>query len=371
MARAAIEEARASLASLIGVRPRQCVFTSGATESVNTAVWAALRARPGGAIVCPAVEHSSVREASRRLAPVVEIGVDHLGRVDLDAYQAGLETAARTYGSVALAHCQMGNHEIATLQPVGEVMAMARAMGVPTHVDAAAAVGHVPLDLGALGADLVSLSAHKLGGPKGVGALILAPGRRIEPLLVGGEQERGRRAGMEDTPAIVGFGVAAALLGLGCGDRPGPGGAGNLGDRPGPGGAGNLGEPGNNALLRVEERRAWAQTSRILEASARMEGIATFGDPTGRLPHIICLGVQGVEAEAVLLGLDQAGIAAHSGSACSSESLAPSAVLEAIGADAEHSLRVSVGWSTTDADIDAFVDALPVVVSRLRALGAH
>lgn len=345
MARVAIEEARASVASLFGMRPRQCIFTSSATESVNTAVWTAARARPGGAIVCPAVEHSCVRESSRRLAPVVEVGVDGLGRVDPDTYQDALETAAKTHGTVALAHCQLGNHEIATLQPVGEVVAIGRAMGVPTHVDAAAACGHVPLDLGALGADLVSLSAHKLGGPRGVGALIVAPGLRLEPLLVGGEQERGRRAGMEDTPAIVGFGVAAALLGLG--------------------------HPGEGTLLDIEERRAWAQTSRILEAAARMEGITTFGDRTRRLPHIICLGVEGVEAEAVLLGLDQAGIAAHSGSACSSESLAPSAVLEAIGADAERSLRVSVGWSTTDADIDAFLDALPVVAVRLRALGAH
>ncbi len=348
MARAAIEEARSSVASLLGVRPRQCVFTSGATEAVNTAVWGAARERPGAAIVCPAVEHSCVRGASTRLAPVVEVGVDRLGRVDLDDYGQALNGGGRP----ALAHCQWGNHEIATLQPVAELVAMARELGVLTHVDAAAACGHVPLDLGTLGADLVSISAHKLGGPKGVGALIIAPGLRLEPLLVGGEQERGRRAGLEDTPAIVGFGVAAAIL-------AGRGGAAAI-----LAGQGGAAPP----PLVIEQSRAWAQTSRILDAAETTDGVVAYGDATGRLPHIACLGIEGVEAEAVLLGLDQAGFAAHSGSACSSESLAPSPVLEAIGADAERSLRVSVGWSTTDEEVEAFLAALPKVIAPLRAL---
>lgn len=336
MARSAIEDARESVAALLGVRPRQCIFTSGATEAVNAAVWGAVRSRPGGAVIYPAVEHSCVRDASQRLAPVVVVGVDHLGRVDLEAYDEALERANAEHGPVALAHCQWGNHEIATLQPVAEVVAMAAARGVPVHVDAAAACGHVPLDLGALGADLVSVSAHKMGGPKGVGALIVAPGLRVEPLLVGGDQERGRRAGMEDTPAIVGFGAAARLL---------------------------IGRS-----LLTEERRSREQTALVLGAVAQMPGLTSYGDPSARLPHIACLGIEGVEAEAVLLGLDQVGIAAHSGSACSSESLAPSPVLEAIGADAERSLRISVGWSTSDDDIEALIRSLPAVVRRLRAL---
>lgn len=360
MARAAIEQARESVAFLLGVRPRQCVFTSGATEAVNAATWGATRLRTGSAIVFPAVEHSCVRDASRRLAPVIEAGVDRLGRVDLSSYEAALERAAREHGPVALAHCQWGNHEIGTLQPVAEVMALARARGVPTHVDAAAACGHVPMDLAALGADLVSVSAHKFGGPKGVGALIVAPGLRLEPLLVGGDQERGRRAGMEDTPAIVGFGVAARLLtdqrrhGDGLLD-------GGLLD----------GRSLDGRSLDGEESRARGQTALLLEAVSKIPGSTTYGDPEDRLPHIVCLGIEGVEAEAVLLGLDQAGIAAHSGSACSSESLAPSPVLEAIGADAERSLRISVGWCTTDEDITALVRALPGVVERLRALRSH
>lgn len=337
MARSAIEEARSAVAGMLRVRSRQCIFTSTGTEAVNAAVWSAVRSRPQGAIVCPAVEHSCVREASRRLAPVVEVGVDRLGRIDLDAYHSALASAAGAHGSVALAHCQWGNHEVATLQPVGEVVAMCQRLGIPTHVDAAAACGRVETDLGTLGADFVSVSAHKFGGPEGVGALIVAPGLRIDPLVVGGDQERGRRAGMENTPAIVGFGVAAALV-------------------------------GTTGLLEMEKRRAWAQTARIYDVAGELEGVVTYGDGKRRLPHIACLGVDGVEAEAVLLGLDQAGIAAHSGSSCSSEFLAPSAVLEAIGADAERSLRVSVGWSTTTADIDAFVEALPRVLDRLRAL---
>lgn len=336
IARAAIEDARHGLASLLGVRPRQCIFTAGATEAVNAAVWGAVRARPGGAVVSAAVEHSSVRDASRRLAPIVEVAVDRLGRVDAAAYEQALREAEAKHGPVALAHCQWGNHEVGTLQPLAEVLAATRERGIPTHVDAAAACGHVPTDLVALGADMVSVSSHKLGGPKGVGALVLGRGVRLEPLLVGGEQERGRRAGMENTPAIVGFGVATALL-------------------------------AGEALV-AEERRARAQTTRILGAARGMDGVLTYGDPTGRLPHIVCLGIEGVEAEAVLIGLDQAGIAAHSGSACSSESLAPSPVLEAMGADAERSLRVSVGWNTTDSDIDAFLATLPMVIERLRGL---
>jgi cysteine desulfurase len=187
-----------------------------------------------------------------------------------------------------------------------------------------------------LGADLVSVSAHKLGGPKGVGALVVGRGLRLDPLILGGEQERARRGGIENTPAIVGFGVAAELLGDG--------------------------------RLEEERSRAWAQTGRVLDLARDVDGVTIYGDPVARLPHIACLGVAGVEAEAVLLGLDQEGIAVHSGSACSSESLAPSPVLEAMGADAERSLRVSVGWSTSDADVDAFVAALPQVVERLRAL---
>ncbi len=336
MARAAIEGAREQVAALLRVQPRQVIFTSGATESANAAVHGAAMARPGAAIVCPAVEHSCVRDASRRVAPTIEVGVDAHGRIDPDAFETALDRGGPT--GVALAHCQWGNHEVATVQPVHEVLERCRRRQVLTHVDAAAAAGQVRLDLGNLGADLVSVSAHKLGGPKGMGALVVRRGLRLDPLIVGGEQERARRAGMENVPAIVGFGAAAEAL-------------------------------GSDGCRRLNEEAAAARrrTGRVLGA-AGAEGIVAYGDPVDRLPHIACLGVAGVEAEAVLLGLDQVGIAVHSGSACASESLAPSPVLEAMGADADRSLRVSVGWSSTDEDIEAFLVALPRVIRRLRSL---
>ncbi len=330
MARAAIEDARERVAALLGARTREVVFTSGATESIAAATFGA--AAPGSHIVCPAVEHSAVREASAG-AEVTVVGVDSLGRVDPDEMSAAIRV-----GETALAHLQWANHEVGTLQPVTEVVAACRQREVLVHVDAAAAAGHVPIDFGGLGADLLSVSAHKLGGPQGVGALLVRRGVRIRPLLVGGEQERARRAGTENVAGIVGFGAAAERLA---------------------------------GALDAEADEARRFTDRVVGAARAMEGVSTYGDAEGRLPHLVCLGVGGVQAEAVLIGLDQAGIAVHSGSACSSESLEPSPVLEAMGVDGRRSLRVSTGWSTTAADIEAFTAALPSVVGRLRDLAAR
>jgi cysteine desulfurase len=328
LSRGAVELARERVAALLGARPREVVFTGGATEAIVAAVWGAT-AR-GRHVVVPAVEHSAVREASAAFGDVTEVAVDKVGRVD----PADVVAAVRP-GETALVHVQCANHEVGTVQPVAEVVAACRERGVLVHVDAAAAAGHLPVDFHALGADLLSVSAHKLGGPQGLGALVVRRGLRLRPLLVGGEQERGRRAGTENVAGIVGFGAAAATL------------------------AGTLAE---------EAARARAQTDAILAAAAAVDGVVTYGDPHDRAPHVACLGVAGVEAEAVLLGLDQAGIAAHSGSACSSESLEPSPVLAAMGVEAERSLRVSVGWSTSDADVAAFAQAFPAVVGRLRSL---
>ena len=333
LARAAVEQAREQVASLLGARPREVVFTSGGTEAVVAAAWGA--ASRGRHQVVSAVEHSAVREAAAR-SEVTVAGVDRRGRVDV----AQVADAVRP-GETAAVHVQWANHEVATLQPVAEVVAACRARDpkVLVHVDAAAAAGHVPIGFAALGADLLSVSAHKLGGPQGVGALLVRRGLRLPPLLVGGEQERSRRAGLENVAGIVGFGAAAEALAHGG--------------------------------LEVEAARARRQTGAVLAAATALPGVVAYGDTQHRVPHIVCLGVEGVEAEAVLLGLDQAGIAAHSGSACSSESLQPSPVLEAMGVEAERSLRVSVGWSTTDADVEAFCHALPGVVDRLRALAGH
>jgi cysteine desulfurase len=337
MVRAALEGARDQVAELFSVRPRQVVLTSGGTEAINAAVWGILRADQGP-VACAEVEHSAVRDSSARSARVATIGVDASGRVELGAVDAALAHSRFAFGrDPALVHCQWGNHEVGTVQPIAAVVEHCRELGLPVHVDAVAAAGHVPMDLGELGADLVSVSSHKLGGPAGTGALIVRRGLRIEPFLVGGEQERARRAGLENVVGAIGFGAAAAALA----------------------------EPG--AVAR-EEATARRQSERLSRSALATAGVVRFGHPTACLPHIVCLGVEGVEAEPVLLGLDQAGIAVHSGSSCSSESLEPSPVLMAMGVDGERSLRLSVGWSTTDADVDAFCASFPTVVSSLRSL---
>jgi cysteine desulfurase len=337
LVRATLEDARQRVAELFGARPRQVVFTSGGTESINAAVWGVLRSQPGP-VACARVEHSAARDASVRSAPVETIAVDRFGRIEVDAVDEALDRCRSVHGQGAvLVHCQWANHEVGTIQPVAEVVELCRRQGVLTHVDAVAAAGHVACDLGALDADLVSVSAHKLGGPTGIGALIVRRGLRIEPFIVGGEQERARRAGLEHVAGAIGFGAAASAL-----SQPG--------------------------VLDDERSTARRRTDRLAHVAAGVAGVEQFGDPVDRLPHLVCLGIEGIEAEPVLLGLDQAGVAAHSGSSCSSETLEPSPVLEAMGLDAERSLRLSVGWSTTESDIEAFESSFGRVVDRLRAL---
>jgi cysteine desulfurase len=358
-ARMALEDAREQVAGFFGARPREVVFTSGGTEAVNAAIlgaaWRAmeggrernrLRAGPGSGagtqpvaigdgvhIVTTAVEHSAVLEAANRAGRVTLAGVDRLGRFDPTTVLAGIGP------DTALVSVQLANHEVGTVQPAGEIVAAARDRGVLTHVDACAAAGHLPLDFAALGADLCSVTAHKLGGPRGVGALLVRRGLRLPPFLLGGAQERNRRAGVENVAAAVGF--AAAV-----GDLAGGG-------------------------LAAEAEAARALTDRLLvEAPKLVDGLTVFGDPVDRLPHLVCFGVDGVEAEPVLLGLDQRGVAVHSGSSCSSETFEPSPVLSAMGVAADHSLRVSVGWSSTADDADAFLAAAPTVIDGLRRLGS-
>ena len=209
-------------------------------------------------------------------------------------------------------------------------------------MDAAQAVGREPIAFDALGIDLLSLSGHKLGGPAGTGALLVRRGLRLAPLLTGGEQERARRAGLEPVAALAGLGAAcAALTALDEQGRP---------------------------TFEVEADTARRQRDRIVTLAGSLTGVTVHGERSHQLPHLVSLGIDGVEPQGVLLGLDRAGIAAHSGSACSSESLEPSPVLAAMGIDAHHSLRLSVGWSTTDADLDQLDTALGVTIDRLRSL---
>jgi cysteine desulfurase len=334
--RVALEDARAHVAALLDARPREVMFTSSGTESVNAAISGAIaRAGGDGHVVTTAVEHSSVRDAIDRSAVECTIvPVDRLGRYDAS------EVVAEIRPDTVLVSAQFANHEVGTMQPVADLCARVRERGgehVLVHVDACAAVGHVPISFAGLGADLCSVTAHKWGGPKGAAALLVRRGLRLPPLLVGGAQERGRRGGIEDVPAWVGFGAAAATIDV--------------------------------AAEAAQQRALISRAAAVIDTTS---GIERFGDPgsEGSLPHLLCVGVAGVEAEPILLALDQHGVAVHSGSSCSSEVLEPSPVLEAMGVDAEHSLRISVGWPTTEDDVDRFAAVLPGIVERMRGLRA-
>jgi cysteine desulfurase len=330
--RVALETAREQVAACFAARPREVVFTSSGTESVNTAITGALlrAAERGDArhVVTTAVEHSCVRDAITRAdldTDVTIVGVDGQGRVD------AADVVAAVRADTVLVSMQLANHEVGTVQPVAEVCAEVRGGNALLHVDACAAAGHLPVDFAASGADLCSVTAHKFGGPLGAGALLIRRGLRIPPLLVGGAQERARRGGIENVPAWIGFGAACEAVDL---------------------------------LTEAAAQRALIE--RAGTVVDLVDGIERFGD--GSLPNVLCLGVDGVEAEPILLALDQHGVAVHSGSACSSETLEPSPVLEAMGVAADRSLRVSVGWSSTTHDVDRFVEVFPGIVDRLRGL---
>ena len=333
-ARVAVESAREMVADFLGADPSRVIFTSSATEAANAAIFGAASLRAGAPLVCAGVEHSCVREACNRAGPVLQSPVDAFGRLDVERLTELVEGERPS-----LVNCQFANHEVGTMQPVAEVVAVCRQGGAAVHCDAAAAVGHLPVSFRQLGVDLMSVSAHKLGGPPGIGALVVRRGVRLAPLLVGGSEERARRAGAENVLGIVGFAAACEALAAGA--------------------------------LVLEEPRAMEQTRRLCSAATSVPGVEVLGDADRRLPHIVCFSVAGVLGEAVLLSLDRAGIAAHSGSACSSEVLEPSPVLAAMGVDPDRSLRLSVGWSTTEEDVAAFAAAFPAAVGHLRSLAGE
>ncbi len=338
------------MASLLGARAREVVFTSGGTESVNSAVAGAVergrreRMNAGDTtaphVVTTAVEHSSVHEALERAeVEATVVGVDRFGRYDAE------DVVAAVRHDTVLVSVQTANHEVGTRQPwrsVAESLARRPEEGVPDgpllHVDACADTAN-PAGLAFVdsGVDLCSVTAHKAGGPAGIGALLVRRGLRIPPLVVGGAQERDRRGGLENVAAAVGFGTLAD----------------------------DLAESGH---LENEAAAARRHTDRLTQAATSIGGVSVFGDSGDRMAHLVCLGVEGVEAEPILLGLDQRGVAVHSGSSCSSETLEPSPVLRAMGVDTEHSLRISVGWNTTDADVDLFARTFSSVVEGLRSL---
>ncbi len=334
-----VERAREGIASGLGARPEEVIFTSGATEANNLAIkgvaWA-LRRR-GDQLVTVATEHRAVLDPCARLAregfEVTVLPVDGLGRVTPEQVAAAL-TPRTVLVSVMLA-----NNEIGTLQPVAAVAALCRERGVLLHTDATQAVGKVPVDVGALGVDLLSCSAHKIHGPKGVGALIVRrrrPRLRLAPLLDGGGHEDGMRSGTLNVPGIVGF---ATELELAVAELPS--------------------EPARLAGLRDRLRDA---------ICARLEGVLENGDPSARLPNTLNLSFAGVDGAALLVGLKE--VAVSSGSACTSAEPRPSHVLAAIGRPkdlAAASIRFSLGRSNTVAEVDLAADVVVREVERLRA----
>ncbi len=333
-ARSALETARAEVAALVGAAPAEIVFTSGATEANNLA----LRGTAAGlGIVTTAIEHASVLETARALgAPLSVVPVDREGRVDAGQVVAACDAATRLV-SVGLA-----NGEVGSLAPVAAITAGLRGNGVLVHSDAAQAAGRLPLDVAALGVDLLSLSAHKLGGPAGVGALWLRRGVELAAQTTGGSQERGRRAGTENVAAIVGFGVAAARA---------------------------------RAALAANAAAAARLVERLWTGlRTRVPGVVRNGPADGpRLPNTLNVSFPGAAGESLLVLLDLAGVAVSLGSACAAGAAEPSHVLLAMGRDrdaARSGVRFSVGPSTTAADIDSVLELLPALVAQARGEAA-
>lgn len=317
-ARKLIDDAREQVARAVGVIAPMVVFTSGGSEANNMALKGAAVER----VIVSAVEHPSVLEAANASGrPVETIPVDGNGVVDL----AALETMLK--GSRALVSVMLANNETGVVQPLAEIVRLAQ--GHLVHTDAVQALGKVPVNFGLLGVDMMTLSAHKLGGPVGAGALVVRDGLAVDPLIHGGGQELRRRAGTENLVALSGFGaVAQAKL--------------------------------NVAALR----------NRLEEA---LDGAVIFGRGVERLPNTTCLAMPGMEAETLLIGFDLEGIAVSSGSACSSGKVAKSHVLAAMGVAPEISraaIRVSLGWDTTENHIDHFIAAWRKIVSRHKARAA-
>jgi cysteine desulfurase len=335
-ARTGVEQARQEVASLIGARAGEIVFTSGATEADNLAVLGVALATEtrGRHIITSAIEHHAVLEACRFLErrgyAVTYVPVDGRGIVDPD----GVRRALRP--DTVLISIMAANNEIGTLQPIAEIGRLARERRVPFHTDATQMVGTVPLHVDDVSADLLSMSAHKRYGPKGVGALYVRTGTPLAAVQVGGSQERGRRGGTENVPGIVGIGAAFRI-------------------------AAEVMEP--------ERARLAVLRDRIIRDALALPGASLNGDPEQRLPNNVNLSFEGTDSQSLVIGLDLRGVAASSGSACTSGTLEPSHVLAALGlppAHASAAVRLTLGRGTSEADVAHAVDALREVVIALR-----
>jgi cysteine desulfurase len=336
-ARAAVDAARAQVAAVLGAGEKEIVFTAGGTESDNLALFGSVARYQPGHLIVSAIEHPAVMEAARALNragwAVDFVPVDGDGIVDLDAYEEAFRDDTR------LASIMFANNVVGSVQPVAALARIAHEKGALFHTDAVQAVGSLPVDVTELGVDLLSLSGHKLYGPKGIGALYVKRGTRLQPILHGGGHERRLRSGTENVPGIVGLGVAMTLA------------AEQLRDvRP--------------RLEQLRDKLAAGVVERIPE-------VTYLGHPTERLPGNVAFSVRYVEGESMLLQLDSRGFMVSSGSACASGSLEPSHVVLALGLGAEEahgSMRISLGRENTDEEADAFLEAFPPIVDKLRQM---
>ena len=339
-AKDAMETAREQVATLIGAKPQEIYFTSGGTESDNWAIRGVVQAlrKKGRHVVSSQIEHHAVLETCNYLekdegCEVTAVSVDADGLVSPD------EVAAAIRDDTVLVTIMHANNEVGVIEPVEEIGRIARERGVQFHTDAVQTVGKMPVDVDAIGCNLLSISGHKLYGPKGVGALYVRNGTRIARFMHGGEQERRKRSGTSNVPGIVGLGVAAELARI---------------------------------ELEAERTRLTTLRDRLIDGIFKAIPDCTLSGPRHkRLPHNAHFCFKGIEGEGMILRLDHHGICAATGSACTSSTLEPSHVLLAMGRPheiAHGSLRMTLGLSTTDADIDKVLDVLPKVIEQLRAM---
>lgn len=332
---AALERARATLARFIGASPDEVIFTGGGSEADNLAIKGTMWKRPNGHMITSAIEHHAVLHSCEALQKqgydLTVVGVDSDGLVDPDEVRRALRPDTRL---ITIMH---SNNEVGTIQPIGEIAQIAREAGAIMHTDAVQSLGKVPLRVDELGVDMMAFSAHKVHGPKGVGALYIRKGFRPVNLIDGGGQERRLRAGTENVPGIVGFGRAVELLE----------------------------EEGEAAQQRMQALRD-RLISGVLD---NIPDVVLTGHPQRRLPNIASFCFRYIEGESILLSLDMQDIAASSGSACTSGSLDPSHVLLAMGYPheiAHGSLRLSLSRYTTEEEIERVLEVLPPIVQRLR-----
>jgi len=339
-AKAALDEARASVASLLSADPSEIVFTAGGTEADNIAIRGAAEAMEASGrkhLITCGIEHEAVlntmKSMARRGWNVTLLPMDATGIVSVDRLR---ETITDETALVSIMHA---NNEIGTVQPIADLAAVAHERGALFHTDAVQSAGKLPVDVQALGVDLLSIAAHKFYGPKGAGALWIRRGVRMLPVMTGGRQERNRRAGTENVPVLVGLGVAAEIA---------------------------------RRKIDTEGPRLAALRDR-LEAAVLLSvpGTDRNGAAAPRVPNTTNISVERVEAESLLIGLDLAGIAVSSGSACSSGTLEPSHVLKAMGLPAhrtQNSIRFSLGAANTGEDVERVISLLPGIVDKLRNL---